>query len=188
MSFIFGGVRGRTDPELEAANRRHRLRMARDINDVRTLNDPDVGAPRRKRGRHWLLLAIVAAVLGVLGFVGGRGEDVPITASCATPDIAVASSQVEAGQPLQYRLTGPDDVRYVVTVDGGPVQGDAGGTLSYTQTSAGPALELEQCVSPTLVVAAPAGDGPHELALLQLADDGSAQQVAALTLTVSVTR
>src|SRR3954463_502169 len=104
MSFIFGGVRGRTDPELEAANRRHRLRMARDINDVRTLNDPDVGVPRRKHGRHWLLLAIVAAVLGVLAFVGGRGEDVPITASCATPHIAVGSRPVEAGRPPPHRL------------------------------------------------------------------------------------
>src|SRR3954451_10795894 len=188
MSFIFGGVRGRTDPELEAAHRRHPLRVARHINDVRPLNDPDAGTPRRKHGRHWLLLAIVAAVLGVLAFVGGRGEDVPITASCATPDIAVGSRQGEAGQPLQYRLTGPDDVRYVVTVDGDPVQGDAGGSVSYTETPAGPALELTQCVSPTLVVAAPAGDGPHELALLQLADDGSARQVAAVTLTVSGTR
>src|SRR3954454_19235434 len=188
MSFIFGGVRGRTDPEVEAANRRHRLRMARDINDVRTLNDPDVGVPRRKHGRHWLLLAIVAAVLGVLAFVGGRGEDVPITASCATPDIAVASSQVAAGSALQYRLTRPDAARYVVTVDGDPVQGDAGGTVSYTQTPAGPALELQQCVSPTLEIAAPAGDGPHELALQQLADDGTARQVAAVTLTVSGTR
>jgi hypothetical protein len=60
--------------------------------------------------------------------------------------------------------------------------------VSYTQTPAGPALELDQCVSPTLVVAAPAGDGPHELALLQLADDGTTQQVAAVTLTVSGTR
>jgi hypothetical protein len=162
--------------------------MARDINDVRTLNDPDAGTAARRRGRHWLLLAIVAAVLGVVGIAGGRGEDVPITTSCTIPDIAVASSQVAAGAALQYRLTGPDDVRYVVTVDGDPVQGDAGGTVSYTQTPAGPALELQQCVSPTLVVAAPAGDGPHELALLQLADDGTAQQVAAVTLTVSGTR
>src|SRR4051812_50127859 len=118
MSFIFGGVRGRTDPELEAANRRHRLRMARDINDVRTLNDPDVGVPRRKHGRHWLLLAIVAAVLGVLAFVGGRGEDVPITASCATPDIAVGSSQVEAGPPPQYPPTRPPDRPHARTPGG----------------------------------------------------------------------
>src|SRR3569833_2068700 len=188
MSFIFGGVRGRTDPELEAANRRHRLRMARDINDVRTLNDPDAGGTTRRRGRHWLLLAIVAAVLGVLAVVGGRGEDVPITASCSTPDIAVAPSSVAAGAALQYRLTGPDHTPFVVTVDGAPVQGDAGSTVSYTDTPAGPALELQQCLSPTLVVAAPAGNGPHELAVLQVADDGTAHQVRAITIAVTGTR
>jgi hypothetical protein len=188
MSFIFGGVRGRTDPELEAANRRNRIRMARDINDVRTLNDPDTTPARRRRGRHWIVLAIVAAVLGVLAVLGGRGEDVPITASCSTPGIAVASSSVTAGAALQYRLTGPDDTRYVVTVDGAPVRGEAGGTVGYTDTPAGPALELQQCLSPTLVVAAPAGDGPHELALLQVADDGTAREVRSVTVTVSGTR
>src|SRR3954471_5364652 len=97
MSFIFGGVRGRSDPELEAANRRHRLRMARDINDTRTLNDPDGGGPQARRGRHWLLLAIAAAVMGTLAIVAGGGEDVPITTDCSTPGIAVASSRVTAG-------------------------------------------------------------------------------------------
>ena len=84
MSFIFGGVRGRTDPELEAANRRHRIRMARDINDVRTLSDPDTTLAPRRRGWHWIVLAIVAAVLGVLAVVGGRGEDVPPAQRCST--------------------------------------------------------------------------------------------------------
>ena len=43
-------------------------------------------------------------------------------------------------------------------------------------------------ISPTLVIAAPAGDGPHELALLQLADDGTASEVTAVTVTVIGTR
>jgi hypothetical protein len=186
MSFIFGGVRGRSDPELEAANRRHRLRMARDINDLRTLNDPDGTPPRR--GRHWILLAAVAAVMGGLAIAAGGEDDVPITADCTTPDIAVASSQVTAGTALRFRLTGPDDTRYVVTLDGDAVRGDAGSTVGYTQTPAGPALELRQCLSPTLVVAAPAGDGPHELALLEVADDGTAREVRAITVTVTGTR
>jgi hypothetical protein len=188
MSFIFGGVRGRSDPELEAANRRHRLRMARDINDVRTLNDPDATAGRTRRGRHWLLLAVAAAVLGGLALFSRGEEDVPITADCGTPGIAVASSTVDAGTPLRYRLTGPDDTPFVVTVDGEAVRGDAGSTVSYTDTAAGPALTLQQCLSPTLVVAAPAGDGPHELALLEVADDGTDRQVAAITVTVTGTR
>src|SRR4051795_8755135 len=186
MSFIFGGVRGRSDPELEAANRRHRIRLARDINDVRTLNDPDAGAAPRRRGRHWLLLAIVAAVLGVLAVVGGRSDDVPITASCTTPDIAVASSSVAAGAPLQYRLTGPDHTRYVVTVDGDPVRGDAGSTGTDTNTAAGaaagaatattpvpargPAWRLQPSRPPPLAAPPPAGNGPHELAVLEVAD------------------
>ena len=188
MSFIFGGVRGRSDPELEAANRRHRQRIARDINDVRALNDPDGGGPRARRGRHWLLLAITAAVLGVLALVGGGGKDVPLTADCTTPGIAVASSRVVAGDALGYRLTGPDDTRYVVTMDGAPVRGDAGGTVTYTQTPAGPALELQQCLSPTLTIAAPAGNGPHELAVLEVADDGTAREVRSVTITVTGTR
>jgi hypothetical protein len=43
-------------------------------------------------------------------------------------------------------------------------------------------------VSPTLVVAAPAGDGAHELALLRVAEDGTTRQVADLMVTVSGTR
>src|SRR5215213_7967385 len=114
MSFIFGGERGRSDPGLEAANRRHRLRMARDVNDVRTLNDPDGATGRTRRGRHWLLLAVAAAVLGGLALFSRGEEDVPITADCGTASIAVASSTVDAGTPLRYRLSGPDDTRFVV--------------------------------------------------------------------------
>jgi hypothetical protein len=187
MSFVFGGVRGREDPELQAANRRSRARLARDINDQRTLADGD--RPTIRRGNPWLLLAVAVVVMGVLALAAGRGaEDVPITADCATPAIAVASSQVTAGTALRYRLTGPDGARYVVTLDGQPVRGDAGPAVDYTQTPAGPALRLQQCLSPTLVLAAPAGDGPHELALLRLADDGTATPATAVTVTVTGTR
>jgi hypothetical protein len=186
VSFIFGGVRGREDPELAAGNRRTRLHYARDVNDQRALADD---TPPIRRGRNWTWLAVAVVVLGVLGFAGSRGaEDVPITADCDTPAIAVASSQVTAGQPLRFRLTGPDDVDYVVTLDGAPVRGDAGSTVAYTQTAAGPALRLQQCLSPTLLLAAPAGDGPHELALLQLAGDGTTTPAAAVTVQVSGTR
>jgi hypothetical protein len=113
---------------------------------------------------------------------------VPLTANCSDAGIGVASSQVTAGQALRYRLTGPDDAAYVVTLDGAPVRGDAGSTASYAETPAGPALRLPQCLSPTLLLAAPAGDGPHELAMLRLAEDGSTAQVAAVTVTVSGTR
>ncbi|MGY1601260.1 hypothetical protein [Geodermatophilus sp. SYSU D00815] len=188
MSFIFGGVRGRTDPELEAANRRHRLRMARDINDTRTLADPDAGSGGPRRGRHWLVLAVAAAVMAVLALVARGQDDVPVTADCTTPAIAVASSSVPAGSALRFRLTGPDDTSYVVTLDGEPVRGDAGSVVGYTETPAGPALELRQCLSPTLVIAAPAGDGPHELALLEVAADGTAREVTAVTVTVTGTR
>ena len=187
VSFIFGGVRGREDPELTAGNRRTRMHYARDVNDERALAADDRSPIRR--GRNWTWLAVAVVVLAVLGFAGSRGaEDVPITADCATPAIAVASSQVTAGEALRFRLTGPDDTGYVVTLDGAPVRGDAGSTVSYTQTAAGPALRLQQCLSPTLLLAAPAGDGPHQLALLRLADDGTTSEVAATTLTVSGTR
>ena len=186
MSSFFGGVRGREDPELAAGNRRTRLHYARDVNDQRALADD---TPPIRRGRNWTWFVVAAVVMAVLGFAGSRGaEEVPLTADCATPAIAVASSEVTAGEALRFRLTGPDDTDYVVTLDGAPVRGDAGSTVRYTQTAAGPALRLQQCLSPTLLLAAPAGDGPHELALLRLAEDGSTAQVAVVTVTVSGTR
>jgi hypothetical protein len=186
VSFIFGGVRGREDPELTAGNRRTRLHYARDVNDERALADD---RPAIRRSRNWMWLAVAVVVMAVLGFAGGRGEDeVPLTADCSTAAIAVSSSQVTAGQALRYRLTGPDDADYVVTLDGTPVRGDAGSTVSYTETAAGPALQLQQCLSPTLLLAAPAGDGPHELALLRLTDGGGTTQAAAVTVTVNGTR
>ena len=186
MSFIFGGVRGREDPELTAGNRRTRMHYARDVNDERALADD---RPTIRRSRNWTWLAVTVVVLAVLGFAGSRGaEEVPITADCDTAAIAVASSEVTAGQALRFRLTGPDDTDYVVTLDGAPVRGDAGSTVRYTQTAAGPALRLQQCLSPTLRLATPAGDGPHELALLRVTSDGATEQVAATTLTVTGTR
>lgn len=186
MSFIFGGVRGREDPELAAGNRRSAVHYARDVNDERVLADE---RPTIRRGNHWVWLAVAAVVMGVLGFAGSRGADaVPLTADCDTPAIGVSSSQVTAGQALRYRLTGPDDIDYVVTLDGEPVRGDAGSTVSYTETPAGPALQLQQCLSPELAIAAPAGDGPHEIAMLRLGADGSTTAVATTTVQVSGTR
>ncbi|SDY25091.1 hypothetical protein SAMN05661080_02834 [Modestobacter sp. DSM 44400] len=186
MSFIFGGVRGREDPELKAGNRRTQLHYARDINDERVLADD---RPPIRRGRHWTWLALAAVALAVLAFAGSRGtEDVPLTADCDTPAIGVATSAVTAGQALRFRLTGPDGVPYVVTLDGVPVRGDAGSTVAYTESPAGPQLELQQCLSPTLLLAAPAGDGPHQLAMLAVADDGTTSPVAEVTVTVSGTR
>jgi hypothetical protein len=186
MSFIFGGVRGHEDPELAAGNRRTRLHYARDVNDQRALADD---GPNIRRSRNWTWLAVTAVVMAVLGFAGSRGPaDVPLTAQCDDARIAVDSSQVTAGQPLRFRLTGADDTDYVVTLDGEPVRGDAGSTVTYTQTPAGPALRLEQCLSPTLVLATPAGDGSHELAMLRVAHDGTAELVTSTTLTVNGTR
>lgn len=187
MSFIFGGVRGRENPGLADANRRSRLHLARDINDERTLaNDAEPQQTRHTRG--WVWLAAAVAGLGVLAVIGPRGgTDVAITTSCTTPGIAVAASQVKAGDPLQYKVTGPDDTDYVVTLDRNPVRGDAGSLISYTQTDAGPAFRLQQCLSPTLAIAAPAGNGPHRLALLRTGSDGVAREVASTTVTITGT-
>ena len=186
MSFLFGGARGREDPELKAGNRRYRQHIARDINDERTLASG--GEAPIRRSNHWLWLAVAVVVATVLLLVNRGGTDVPLAADCAHPRIALGEGQVNAGDPLHFRLTGPDHTRFVVTMDGAPVQGDAGSLVQYTQTPAGPALELQQCLSPTLVIAAPAGNGPHELGLLQLAGDGSTTQVQAVTVTVVGTR
>jgi hypothetical protein len=186
MSFIFGGVRGHQDPGLKDANRRSRLHLARDINDEHTLAY-DV-EPQIRRSRGWLWLGIAAAVLAVLAVVGPRGgTDVPIATSCTTPAIAVADTRVAAGDPLGYRVTGPDSGNYVVALDGQPVQGDAGSLVSYTQTTAGPAFRLQQCVSPTLRIGAPAGNGAHQLSVLEVGTDGGTRTVATTTVTVTGT-
>lgn len=186
MSFVFGGVRGREDPELAAGNRRTRMHYARDVNDERALADD---RPPVHRSRHWTWLLVAVVVMGVLAVAGGRGaQDVPLAADCATPAIGVESSVVTAGLALRYRLTGPDDVAYVVTLDGEPVRGDAGSTVSYTPSPAGPQLRLQQCLSPTLLLAAPAGDGPHRLAMLEVAPDGTTRPVAEVVVTVRGTR
>jgi hypothetical protein len=126
--------------------------------------------------------------LGVFAIIGGRGStDVPVTASCSTPAIALGTGTVTAGDPLAYRVTGPDDASYVVTLDGQPVRGDAGTLVSYTQTDAGPAFRLQECLSPTLRVAAPAGNGPHELAVLRVGRDGGTTRVAGTTVTITGT-
>jgi hypothetical protein len=161
--------------------RRSRLHYARDINDQRTL--AAAGEEPIRRGKHWTLLAVAVLVAVVLALAGRRDTEVALEADCANPAIAVSSSQVVAGNPVRYRLTGADDTRYVVTLDGEPV--DGGNAFDYVSTPAGPALELQQCLSPTLVLAAPAGNGPHELALLEVAADGSATEVAAVTVTVT---
>lgn len=187
MSFLFGGVRRREDPELEAGNRRFREHIARDINDQRTLAAS--GEAPIRRSNHWLWFAgaVVVAVVLALVHRSGSGE-VPLAADCTHPALALGESSVTAGTPLHYRLTGPDDTRFVVEMDGAAVRGDAGSLVQYTDTPAGPAFELQQCLSPTLVVAAPAGNGAHELELVQIANDGSARQVQAVPFTVVGTR
>jgi hypothetical protein len=184
MTSFFGGGRGHADPELAEANRRQRLRFARDLGDEETLARD--GEPRVQRTRHWLWFGLAAAALVVLPLVGrGSGTDVQLTASCTTPALAAAPSSVQAGAPLGYRVTGPQDARYVVTLDGRAVTGE--GSIDVQTTPAGPAITLAGCLSPTLLTAAPAGDGPHTLVLLSVAGDGSVRQVAATQVTVTGT-
>ena len=186
MNLLSGGVRGHKDPELEAANRRTRLRLARDVNDEHTLARE--GEPVIRRSRHWLWLGVLAAALVVVGFVGSHGrDDVTLRASCTTPALGLSATTVTAGDPLDFAVAGPDSARYVVTLDGTRIRGDGGTEVTYTTTPAGPAFGLQQCLSPTLRTAAPAGDGAHRLALLELRPDGGTDQVAVSTFTVTGT-
>jgi hypothetical protein len=184
MTSFFGGARGHVDPGLADANRRQRLRLARDVGDEATLARD--GEPTVQRSRHWLWFGFAAAALVVLPLVGHSGTDVALPASCSTPFLATSASSVQAGAALGYRVTGPQDARYVVTLDGTPVTG-GGGAVDRTSTPAGPAIALDGCLSPTLLTAAPAGDGPHTLTLLSVAADGTSRQVAAATVTVTGT-
>jgi hypothetical protein len=185
MTSFLGGTRGHVDPELADANRRQRLRLARDMGDEATLARD--GEPAIQRSRHWLWFGLAAAAIVVLPLVGGgSGTDVALPASCTTPFLAVSKPSVQAGAPLGYRVTGPQDARYVVTLDGTPVTG-GGPAVDRTSTPVGPAIGLQGCLSPTMLTAAPAGDGPHTLTLLSVAADGTSRQVAATTVTVTGT-
>ncbi|MGI8723430.1 MAG: hypothetical protein ACR2JG_14565 [Geodermatophilaceae bacterium] len=186
MSF-FGTGRGRIDAELAAGNRRSRVHFAKDINDVRTVAASGERPAQRRRRMPWTLLLIAAAVLLFLGFAGNLGgqQDVALEADCDNPAIGVESSLNSSGAPLRYRLTGPDDVDYLVTLDGEPVRGDGGSAVAYEQTPAGPVLRLQQCLSPTLVLATPARPGPHELAMLRLEPSGETTEVTRITVTVT---
>ena len=91
MSSFFGGARGREDPELAAGNRRTGCTTPATSDDQRALADD---TPPIRRGRNWTWFAVAAVVMAVLGFAGSRGaEEVPITADCHTPAIAVASAR-----------------------------------------------------------------------------------------------
>jgi hypothetical protein len=183
---FFGTGRARNNAALEAGNRRSRLHFAKDINDVRTMAASGE-RPAQRRRTPWTLLLVAAAVLLFLGFTGGLagGGDVALDPDCQSPAIGVESSEVSSGTPLRFRLAGPDEVDYIVTLDGEPVRGDAGSEVSYEQTPAGPALRLQQCVSPTLVIATPASPGPHVLAMLQLESDGTTTELVRQTVTVT---
>ncbi len=186
MSF-FGTGRPRTDPELEAGGRRSRLHFAKDINDVATIAASGERPPVRRRRIHWTLLIGAAAVLAFLGFAGNLGgaQDVALDPDCGQAAIAVDATEVAPGIALRFRLAGPDDVDYIVTLDGEPVRGDAGSEVSYQQTTAGPVLRLQQCVSPTLVIATPARPGPHILAMLRLESSGTTTELVRQTVTVT---
>lgn len=186
MTF-FGTGRGRTDAELEAGNRRSRLHFAKDINDLRTVAASGERPAPKRRSAHWSLLLIAAAVLLFLGFTGGlgAGQEVDLDADCQTPAIGLESGEVSSGTPLRFRLSGPDGIDYIVTLDAEPVRGDGGSVVDYQQTLAGPALRLQQCLSPTLTIAAPARPGPHELVLLRLEPSGETTELAVVTVTVT---
>ncbi|MDQ3734675.1 MAG: hypothetical protein M3400_11905 [Actinomycetota bacterium] len=186
MSFL-GAGRGRTDAELEAGNRRSRLHFARDINDVRTIAASGERPPAKRRRFHWTLLFIAVGILLFMAFAGGigGGQDVALDPDCENAAIGLESEETSAGTPLRYRLAGPDDVDYIVTLDGEPIRGDGGSEVPYEQTPAGPVLRLQQCLSPTLVIAAPAPPGPHELAMLRLEPNGETTELTTITVTVT---
>ncbi len=132
------------------------------------------------------MLLVAAGVLLFLAFAGlSGGQDVALDPDCENPTIGLDSDQTPAGTPLRYRLAGPDDVGYIVTFDGEPVRGDGGSEVTYEQTLAGPVLRLQQCLSPTLVIAAPAPPGPHELAMLRLEPNGETTELTSVVVTVT---
>lgn len=184
MSFLFGGGRGYSDPELEAANRRQRTHLARDINDERTLAAGGVLAGHGRRS-PWVMLAVVATFFVLAALVSGRGVDpVAIERSCTTPALAVLSTQITAGDTLRVRSTGPQDEQYILTIDDEPLQGQPDQQVPIVSTPAGPAYSLIDCVSPSFLIQAPVQTGEYTLGLLRYGITG-ASMAATVTLTVT---
>lgn len=185
MSFLFGGGKGYSDPELAAANQRQRLHYARDINDERAIAAGGEIAGHRRRS-PWLLLAAVAAFFLLAAFFrGGAGVDpVAIERSCTQPALVLQVATIRAGDTLRVRSTGPQDEQYILTIDGEPVQGQADQQVTFTSTPDGPAYTLIDCVSPSFLIQSPAQAGRYDVALIMYGAAG-AETVASVTLTVT---
>lgn len=184
MSFLFGGGPGHVDPQLTESNRRYREHIARDINDERVLASRGESPMQHRRRTPWVLLAAVGSFFLLVAFLrGGTNEQLAIARSCSQPSVAVASTTVQAGSNFQVRSTGPQDLQYVLTLAGEPVQGQPDVQVPFTSTPAGPAYSLIDCVSPSFLVQAPVRDGMFELTLIEYGAAG-AKTVATLELTV----
>lgn len=184
VSFLFGGGRGRANPEMAEGRRQADLRFARDIGDEATLNRNGARAPIRRRVRMWPM-AIVAAVmvLGALGLLP-HVHSFELTRSCTTPAVALERYDVAPGLEMEWKGTGPNSGDYVLVAGGGTVtaQGDT------VRVAGGSALsevfQMTNCLTDQ-TLAAPRSAGTYDVRLMHRTDVAAPfREVTSVALTV----
>ena len=183
MSFIFGGGRGRVNPEMAEGRRRAEIRFARDIGDQATLNRVGDPQPRRKV-RLWPAgIVVVAMVLGGLGFLPNvhRFE---LTRSCTTPALALERNDVPPGSGMEWKGTGPATGDYVLVADGGQVTGQGDTVRVDGGTVLSPVFQMTDCTTDQ-TMSAPRSTGTHNLRLMHRTGLDQFTEVTSIGLTVN---
>ena len=185
VSEVFGGARGRRDPELARAAQRRREAFARDIGDER--GRAFAYQPPGRRRRPWSgIIGIGLLVFAGLGAIpllrGSDGGLVP--RQCERPAVGTAGETVPPGGRTAWQVAGPDS-EYVVALDGGRVTVDAAGAVDVTsgRLLAGP-FRLSGCRSAQTLFDAPGESGSHEVTLFRRTGGSGYARVASAELTV----
>lgn len=184
---IFPGTEGRRDPDRAAeAARRQRVRFARDIGDeqgVAWAHEPRRG-PRKFTVATFVVL-VAFLVLGAVPLLLHDGDGGLVQPNCAAVAVEVGPNRVVAGERYAWQVAGPEAAQYVVAIDAETVTVDPGGRAVAARGAvlAGP-TGLPGCRSKQTVTTAPAGTGPHEVAVFRRAGTGW-DRVAVALLRVS---
>jgi hypothetical protein len=172
MVFLNGGGR-RRDPEQDAAIRRERARLARDLGDERGV--AWAHEPRHRPRKFTIGAAVVLVVFaaaGALPLLFDDGDSGIIRADCGRVAVEASPGRVAAGQPFAWQASGPEQGRYVVALDAGEVTGPADGPVRAPD---GPVLTgpvaFPGCRSTQTVSTAPVTRGTHEVVVFRRSGD-----------------
>lgn len=156
--------------------------MARDIGDDRAMSmDP----LRRKRRRNWpWIMVVLIMVAGAFGLLP-RNSDFSLERSCDTPAFVLNKYDVEPGEGVSVKFTGPDADQYVLVAGEGEVTGDgadvevSGGGMALTSV-----FSLINCEAREGFTA-PQDTGNYTIRLLRRTPGGFEETANSVALTVT---